>query len=137
MTAGLNNALMPTGNKRGSFLVSGLWPVGIVLTLSVKLIKSSQPIKEAAMNKQEQFLLFVQTGVLANCINLKKENMTGKELANISATFVIGFMRDAFDASEKIPDDLSAVEAADDFLGYMLSNLREPNANVPQWFARH
>lgn len=85
------------------------------------------------MTKKDHFLLFVQTVFIANCIKLKKEEMDPYEIADISATFAMGFMTNAFKASDKIPDSMSASEAAEDFLGYMLPNLREKGDRCPEW----
>lgn len=89
------------------------------------------------MSKQQQFLWAVQTALLANAINLSLEPPNA--IANrhiISASGTLGTLGDALYASERIPDDLSAIEAANDFCGYMLANLRGEGDTVPSWFAR-
>ena len=95
------------------------------------------------MSKQEQFLYIVQTAVLANGINLSSSpEMARRYRHEMSATGVLGLMNDALYASERIPDDLTAVEAATEFCAYMLSNLRESAEEAgamiecPSWFAR-
>lgn len=89
------------------------------------------------MSKQEQFLWAVQTIVLANAINLSLDPEDAKQQRHIfSATGTMGTLGDALYASERIPPDLSAIDAANDFCSYMLSNLREKGDKVPSWFAR-
>lgn len=51
-------------------------------------------------------------------------------------------MDEAVRASERIPDDLTASEAANEFCSFMFRNLRDAEEaagkpmNVPYWFAR-
>ncbi|WP_260426313.1 hypothetical protein [Burkholderia sp. Bp8990] len=45
-------------------------------------------------------------------------------------------LHDVVYASERLPEALSAVDAANEFCGYMLENLREAGAKVLSWFAR-
>ena len=96
------------------------------------------------MSKREQFLYIVQTAVLANGINLisSSPEMTQKYRHEFSATGVLGLMGDAIYASERIPGNLTAVEAATEFCAYMFFNLRESaeeagaEMKCPAWFAR-
>ncbi|MFJ1254090.1 hypothetical protein [Cupriavidus sp. CuC1] len=89
------------------------------------------------MSKQEQFLWAVQTIMLANAVNLALEPEEAKKKRHIfSATGTMGTLHDALHASDRIPNDMTAVEAANEFCGYMLENLREPGDKVPMWFAR-
>lgn len=85
--------------------------------------------------KAQQFLTIVQTGLLANCINLKHEDMASDEKAMMSASFCMGLLGDAVRASERIPENMTVQKAACEFLGFMLPNLREEGATVPFWFA--
>lgn len=98
------------------------------------------------MTKQEQFLYIVQTTILANGINLTASgDETAKKYRHeYSATGVLILMDEAVRASGLIPDSLSAYEAANEFCGFMLSNLKEieeeasgKKMTVPHWFARH
>lgn len=95
------------------------------------------------MTKQEQFLWIVQTTILANGIELITRPDTSHRYRHVySAVNAKGMMADALDASELIPADLSAEEAADDFCIWMLENLRdeveaEGTAEVPTWFVRY
>ncbi|WP_432735554.1 hypothetical protein [Ralstonia solanacearum] len=89
------------------------------------------------MSKQAQFLWAVQTILLTNAINLSLEPEEAKKTRHIfSATGTMGTLHDALYASERIPDDMTAVDAANEFCGFMLENLREPGMDVPRWFAR-
>lgn len=89
------------------------------------------------MSKPEQFLWAVQTIMLTNAINLALEPEEAKKTRHIfSATGTMGMLHDVVYASERIPEDMTPVDAANEFCGYMLENLREPGAKVPTWFAR-
>jgi hypothetical protein len=92
------------------------------------------------MTKQEQFLYIVQTAILANGINLTSDpDSTDKYRHDYSAAGVLGMMHDVIWASERIPNDMTAAEAAHESCGFMLSNLRnsgETPAQLPMWFAR-
>jgi hypothetical protein len=88
------------------------------------------------MTKQEQFLWAVQTLLIMNAINLSLDNQDARQRRHIiSATGASNDVRVALAASERIPETMSAIEAAEDFAFYMLENLREPGAKVPYWFA--
>lgn len=101
------------------------------------------------LTKQEQFLWAVQTAILANCVNVASYD--GEEPGHaeryrhvISPTGILGMMHDVLWASERIPQDMTAAEAAVDFCGFMLGNLRDieqaardgKRPTVPYWFAR-
>lgn len=88
--------------------------------------------------KKFQFITEVQTAVINNATNLTFNNDDAKNIRHIfSATGTLSIMDDAFYAAERIPSDLTAHEAACDFCGYMLENLKEDNSDVPYWFARN
>jgi hypothetical protein len=95
------------------------------------------------MTKQEQFLFIVQTAILANGINLSSGAEPDEKYRHVfSATGVLGTLDDAIYASESIPDNMSAYEAAHEFCNFIFANLRKANEadgnklNVPRWFAR-
>lgn len=84
------------------------------------------------MNKQQEFLLIVQTAILIAAAHSDRKNAWGiKELA-----FTFG---DAVDASRRIPDDKDSSEAADDFLNFMLypklSGETADRNDIPHWFS--
>ena len=89
------------------------------------------------MTKEQEFLQFVQTIILTNGINLSLNKDAIEKRHILSATGVMGTLFDAVEASKKIPSTMSSIEAANEFCGYMLQNLREEDANVPPWFAKH
>jgi hypothetical protein len=91
------------------------------------------------VTKQEQFLYIVQTALLANGIHLATEPTIDRATAkhNYSATGVLIVMDDALYASERMPEDKTAFEAAHDFCYFAFENLRSPEQSCPEWFARH
>lgn len=89
------------------------------------------------MTKQEQFLWAVQTILLSNAINMSLEPESAVKQRHIfSALGTMGLLHEVLYASERIPDSLPAVEAANGFCCFMLPNLREEDAQVAYWFAR-
>ena len=87
------------------------------------------------MTKAEQFLWIVQTTIIANSVNLATRADADANRHVFSASGVLGTAGDAIQASARIPDDMTAAEAAAEFCGYMLENLRQKSAQVPGWFA--
>lgn len=95
------------------------------------------------MTKQEQFLWIVQTSILANAIHLSTDENLAREYLHVRSSTGVRFtMADAVEAAEKIPTDMSASEAADDFCIYMFENVRDgvkessgEEMQVPHWFA--
>jgi hypothetical protein len=97
------------------------------------------------MTKQEQFLLIVQTSVLSNAINLASiPEQANKYRHEISSTGVFGTMMEAIYVSERIPENMGAADAANEFVTYFLSNQRESEEHAqghklecPAWCARY
>lgn len=93
------------------------------------------------MTKQEQFLYIVQTTILANAAYLtSNKDLAQKYVDGYFASRVQIIADEAIRASELIPQQMSANEAAGEFLGYMLPNLKDqetPSPDLPSWFARH
>lgn len=86
--------------------------------------------------KKFQFITEVQTALINNAINLSI-NSDAKEKRHIfSATGTLISMDDAFYAAERIPKNMTAHEAACEFIGFTCDNIREEGAKVPTWFAR-
>ncbi len=86
------------------------------------------------MSKPLQFLMIVQTMFLANAINQTLEpDEALKNRHEISASGAFIFMDDAMFASERIPEDMSASEAANEFYSFHKENNREGNH---YWFLR-
>lgn len=95
------------------------------------------------MTKQEEFLWIVQTAILANAVNLSTHDETKEKYLDVySSTGVRIVMREAIRASGRIPADMDAADAADDFCIWMFGNHQDalkaddPEASVPSWFAR-
>ncbi len=95
------------------------------------------------MTKQDQFLFVVQTAILANGINLAAGADSDEKYRDvISATGVLGTLDEAIHASDRIPDNISAYDAAHQFCNFIFANLREANESdgknldVPAWLAR-
>jgi hypothetical protein len=86
------------------------------------------------MTKQEQFLWAVQTLVLTNSINVTSHpSFDDSKRHIVSFTGVSNSVRAALAASEKIPENLTAFEAALEFCGWMLENLRDDSKKMPGW----
>ncbi|APT48402.1 hypothetical protein BSA145_21285 (plasmid) [Bacillus safensis] len=100
-------------------------------------------MEERRMTKQEEFLWIVQAAMLANGINLaSRPDAADRYRHEFSATGILGTAGDAVAASKRIPDKMSARDAACDFCGYMLDNLRDQTERAeaarqvcPAWFA--
>lgn len=89
------------------------------------------------ISKQEQFLWMVQTRLLANAVNLASDPNSSQQFRHEISATRLGFnTSEAVYASERIPEDMDAIDAADDFCEYMLSNLRPEGMDLPYWFAR-
>jgi len=86
--------------------------------------------------KKFQFITEVQTAIINNATNLTLNPNAVEKRHIFSATVTLGLMDDAFYAAERIPANLSAHEAACQFVGYMCQNLRNDEAKLPHWFAR-
>lgn len=96
------------------------------------------------MTKRADFLYAVQTVYLADCMRVRaKQDPTNDELTYVSPEFIVGKMHDILYAADRIPDEMSASEAAHSFCFYMLENLCEGEERatgvkqeLPRWFAR-
>jgi len=87
--------------------------------------------------KRFQFITEVQTALITNAINMSLGD-NAKDMRYIfSATGTLIKMDDAFYAADRIPKDLSAHEAACEFVEFICENLRGKDAMVPDWFARN
>ncbi|MFA7414973.1 MAG: hypothetical protein WC048_10845 [Rhizobium sp.] len=94
------------------------------------------------MGKREDFLYIVQTALIVNTVRLATDgDRTPKAVANFSTTSALGRLDDVLYAADRIPEHMSASDAANDFCGYFFTNLREqePEGNkptIPPWCAR-
>lgn len=87
--------------------------------------------------KKFQFITEVQTALINNAINVSLSEDAIKNRHIFSATGTLGNMDEAFYAAERIPADMSAHQAACEFVGFMCENLREEGEKVPRWFQRY
>lgn len=67
--------------------------------------------------KKFQFITEVQTALIANAINVARHDDEGKQRHDYSGTGLLISMDNAFYAAERIPEELSAHEAASQFYG--------------------
>jgi hypothetical protein len=113
---------------------------GMAMSLKEKHELKTQGL---TMSKQAQFLSIVQTVFLSNqlYLSLPKSSpaaeLAGRHSLDLSPVGTLIFMDDALHASERIPERLSAFDAAHQFCCYALENLREPGASPPFWFSRY
>lgn len=94
------------------------------------------------MGKREDFLYVVQTALIVNTVRLATDgDRSPNALAQFSTTSALGTLDDVLYAADRIPKDMSAIDAAMDFCGYFFTNLRdaEPEEKkplLPYWCAR-
>lgn len=91
--------------------------------------------------KKFQFITEVQTTLINNAINLSLDEDAKERRHILSATATLINMDDAFYAAERIPKNMTAHEAACEFIYFACENLREigedrKRPTVPCWFAR-
>jgi len=87
--------------------------------------------------KKFQFITEVQTALIANAINLSLEEDAKERRHIFSANGTLINMDDAFYAAERIPKNISAHEAACEFVNFMCENLQATNTNDLRWFNRY
>ena len=73
------------------------------------------------MTREDQFIVLVQTALLASA----HDSSTAKKLTVGAA---VSWMAQAMAASDLLPSDLSAKEAAYDFIGWALGG-----DDIPEW----
>jgi hypothetical protein len=81
------------------------------------------------MNKREQFLIEVQTGVIVRSI---KSELNAEQ----SMWEALIHMDDAFNASRKIPKNMEAHEAACEFLEFIFKDNKERSYAPPAWLQK-
>ena len=87
--------------------------------------------------KKFQFITEIQTALISNAINISLEDDAKQRRHIFSATGTLINMDDAFYAAERIPPDMSAHEAACEFVCFVCENLKKKGTKVPHWFARY
>ncbi len=98
--------------------------------------------KVAPMPKRGQFLLIVQTAVLANGVSLASQPELAETYRDeYSAAGVLELMAEAVAAGERIPDEMGGAQAAAEFCQYKLRHLRDARhaagtpVLLPEWLA--
>ncbi len=81
------------------------------------------------MTKQQHFILAAQTGIIIRGALLSTQNPTQTML------HALGVLEEAVRAADHIPDDMSANEAACEFLHY-LYDVPESERDPEAWFMR-
>ena len=82
--------------------------------------------------KKFQFIIEVQTALINNAINRSLDEDAIAKRAQFSATGTLINMDDAFYAADRIPENMSAHEAANEFVHFVCG---AEKAEVPEWFA--
>lgn len=82
--------------------------------------------------KKFQFITEVQTALIANAMRAATKADIDRDHF-ISSTSVLNLMQIAFTASEQIPEEVSAHEAA---CQIVLALCYPENASIPKWFVR-
>ena len=86
--------------------------------------------------KRFQFIVEVQTALINNATNKSLESDARQKRHEFSATGTLINMDDAFYASERIPENRTAHEAACEFVEFCLGLDEGKERRVPGWFAR-
>ncbi|MBN1007794.1 hypothetical protein [Amphritea pacifica] len=86
--------------------------------------------------KKFQFITEVKTALINNAINLSLDDSAAENRHVFSTTGTLGKMDDAFYAADRIPNDMSAHQAACEFIGFICENLRSESMATPSWFTR-
>src|SRR5712664_3097160 len=84
--------------------------------------------------KKFEFITTVQTGMIHNAVNLSLETDAIKRRAEFSSTTAIYQMAEAFRAAERIPENVTARQAAHAFTHWLLRAETDPGAKMPSWF---
>lgn len=77
--------------------------------------------------KKYQFITEVQTALLAQATNIAVHDHEVEHQADYSGSCLMIQMHQAFNAAERLPDDLSAHEAASDFYGACIGENEFPH----------
>jgi hypothetical protein len=81
--------------------------------------------------KKFQFIATVQTALISNAINRSLDDDAIANRHRFSPPTVIFDMAEAFRAAERIPENIDAVDAADQFLPVMF---QWEGAEIQDWF---
>lgn len=84
--------------------------------------------------KKFEFITTVQTGLINNGINRSLEADAIKHRAAFSPAAVLYDMSEAFRAADRIPEHVTARDAAWEFTMWTLHGEDDPAAKMPEWF---
>jgi hypothetical protein len=87
--------------------------------------------------KKFQFITEVQTALINNAVNMSLNDDAINKRSIFSATGTLINMDNAFYAADRIPNDMSAHQAACQFVEFVCENIRPEGQEVPHWFARY
>jgi hypothetical protein len=87
------------------------------------------------MDKAQQFITMVQTAYVVDEVSAILQNRASTPAAPSDRPSALGFMARALEASETIPEDMSAYQAAQEFIHWMLSWGGGGSGPPPAWFA--
>lgn len=86
--------------------------------------------------KKFQFITEVQTALINNATNMALDEDAILKRATFSATGTLSKMDEAFSAAERIPSNMSAHDAACDFINLFLEGMHNRKKPIPNWLAR-
>lgn len=79
-------------------------------------------------DKEDQFILMVQTGLINNMIK------QGKDCKRVIHTLID--LEDAFYAAKHIPENMSLTDAVHEFLEFACNNLRDEGFVQQTWYSK-
>lgn len=85
-----------------------------------------------AVSKPDQFLWIVQTALLADAEHQAYAGACGEKADDYDAAAVVRIMGEAVRVAERSPSDLSATEAASEFVSHYVPGMQE-RATPPKW----
>ena len=84
--------------------------------------------------KKFEFITTVQTGLINHGIIRSLDDDTPENRAQFSPAAVLYHMSEAFRAAERIPDNVTARDAAWEFTMWTIHGEHDPSAKMPEWF---
>lgn len=97
---------------------------------------------EERAKKRSDFLYAVQTAMIINSVRLATDRDREDKKELYSTSWAISTVDYVLYAADRIPEDMTAMEAVHEFCDYYIENLREAEPegqrpSVPYWCARH
>ena len=84
--------------------------------------------------KKFEFITTVQTGLVNNGINRSLDDDAKENRAEFSPATVLYHMSEAFRAADRIPESVTARDAAWDFTMWLIHGDDDESAKMPEWF---